>query len=475
MMVNKLKNKFSFSYKYIFYLSGILLILSSDLRNLIFADEIDTAMQRILKIQDDTLRINEINNYTWKIKSSNPYQATVLAEENLKSAKSIKYNFGQSSILNTLGAINLLQGNYEVAMKYYQNALKINSEIYNLDGISRNLNNIAIIHNRQKDFDKALEYNLKALDINLKLKNNELIANSYNNVGNVYSNKSNDNKSLEFHNKALEINRKINDKEGIARNLGNIGLVFKKLGNIVEAKKYLQEAILINQELNDDFGLAISLINLADCFKTEHNFSSSLSLLSTAEKLSKNLGAKQLIMDTYEGYYETYEKKFDFKSAFDYQRKYLKISDSVFNEEKALEIGKLEGRYELELQLEKKRQLEKDKLEKEEIEKNRVNNLQFSAIFIFILIIFSSVFVVGKFVASDKTIEAIIFLSFLILFEFLLVLLDPIMDNYTNGLPLISLLFNIGLALLIFPLHAYFETKLKKIVTENKKKKILEN
>ena len=82
---------------------------------------------------------------------------------------------------------------------------------------------------------------------------------------------------------------------------------------------------------------------------------------------------------------------------------------------------------------------------------------------------------VGKFVASDKTIEAIIFLSFLILFEFLLVLLDPFMDNYTNGLPLISLLFNIGLALLIFPLHAYFETKLKKIVTENKKKKILEN
>lgn len=475
MLLNHKNFKFSQNYKYFFYVIGIILILSPDFRKIIFADELDTTLQRILKIQDDTLRINEINNYTWKIKSSNPYQATILAEENLKSAKSIKYNLGQSSIFNTLGAINLLQGNYEVAMKYYQNALRINSEIKNLDGISRNLNNIAIIHNRQKDYDKALEYNLKALDINLQLKNDELIANSYNNVGNVYSNKSNDIKSLEFHNKALEINRKINDKEGIARNLGNIGLVFKKLGNIIEAKKYLQEAIIINQELKDDIGLAISLINLADCFKIEHNFSNSLELLNKAEKLSQNLGAKQLIMDTYEGYYETYEKKFDFKSAFDYQRKYLTISDSLFSEEKALEIGKLEGRYELELQLEKKRELEKDKLEKQLAEIKRVSNLQFSAIFIFILIIFSSVFIVGKFVASDKVIEAIIFLSFIILFEFLLVLLDPLLNQFTNGLPLFSLLFNIGLALLIFPLHAYFETKLKKIVTENKEKKILEN
>ena len=49
----------------------------------------------------------------------------------------------------------------------------------------------------------------------------------------------------------------------------------------------------------------------------------------------------------------------------------------------------------------------------------------------------------------------------LILFEFLLVLADPYIDKWSGGAPGIKLLFNAGIAALIFPAHAFFETKLK--------------
>jgi len=62
---------------------------------------------------------------------------------------------------------------------------------------------------------------------------------------------------------------------------------------------------------------------------------------------------------------------------------------------------------------------------------------------------------------SQRMAEGIIFFSFLILFEFLLVLADPYIDAWSGGAPGIKLLFNASIAALIFPLHSLFERKLK--------------
>jgi len=62
---------------------------------------------------------------------------------------------------------------------------------------------------------------------------------------------------------------------------------------------------------------------------------------------------------------------------------------------------------------------------------------------------------------SPRMAEGIIFFSFLILFEFLLVLADPYIERWSSGAPGIKLLFNAGIAALIFPAHAFFESKMK--------------
>ncbi|PCH87030.1 MAG: hypothetical protein COB88_06295, partial [Flavobacteriales bacterium] len=62
---------------------------------------------------------------------------------------------------------------------------------------------------------------------------------------------------------------------------------------------------------------------------------------------------------------------------------------------------------------------------------------------------------------SERMAEGIIFFSFLILFEFLLVLADPYIEGWSGGAPGIKLLFNASIAAFIFPLHSLFERKLK--------------
>ncbi|MFH1320425.1 MAG: hypothetical protein ABII90_07220 [Bacteroidota bacterium] len=54
-----------------------------------------------------------------------------------------------------------------------------------------------------------------------------------------------------------------------------------------------------------------------------------------------------------------------------------------------------------------------------------------------------------------------IFFTFLLFFEFTLVLSDPYIERFSAGAPAIKLAFNAILAAMIFPLHSFFEGKLK--------------
>ena len=58
-------------------------------------------------------------------------------------------------------------------------------------------------------------------------------------------------------------------------------------------------------------------------------------------------------------------------------------------------------------------------------------------------------------------VEGLVFFSFLLFFEFTLVLLDPYIEQYSAGAPALKLAFNAGLAAMIFPAHSFFEEKIK--------------
>ena len=146
---------------------------------------------------------------------------------------------------------------------------------------------------------------------------------------------------------------------------------------------------------------------------------------------------------------------------------YTTTKDSVFNDSKSKEIGKLEANYEFEKQQEEEARVQLETEELKERNKSRRDNIQYSGIFVFVLSLFAAVFMSGKFSMSEKIAEGLIFFTFLLLFEFLLVLLDPYIESISGNEPAFKLLLNAALAVLIFPLHAFFEATLKKRLTRS--------
>ncbi|MFH1320237.1 MAG: hypothetical protein ABII90_06230 [Bacteroidota bacterium] len=62
------------------------------------------------------------------------------------------------------------------------------------------------------------------------------------------------------------------------------------------------------------------------------------------------------------------------------------------------------------------------------------------------------------------------FFTFLLFFEFCLVYLDPYLETLTEGEPACKLTINAAVAALIFPLHGFFEERLKRRIYKTKRK-----
>jgi len=90
------------------------------------------------------------------------------------------------------------------------------------------------------------------------------------------------------------------------------------------------------------------------------------------------------------------------------------------------------------------------------------DNLQYSVVSICLLVLGAVLsLALGRFAVPPHIAKRLIFISFLILFEFLLVVADPYIENCSGVAPGMKLLFNAVIAPLIFPAHGFFESKMK--------------
>ncbi|CAF1396031.1 unnamed protein product, partial [Rotaria sordida] len=118
----------------------------------------------------------------------------------------------QAYCYQAIGLMKDKQGQYNVAIEFYEKSLDINEKILppNHPSLATSYNNIASVHKNMGDYSKALEFYEKALKIDEKTlpPNHPHLATSYNNIGLVYNNMGDYSKALEFYEKSLKIREK---------------------------------------------------------------------------------------------------------------------------------------------------------------------------------------------------------------------------------------------------------------------------
>jgi class 3 adenylate cyclase/Tfp pilus assembly protein PilF len=150
-------------------------------------------------------------------------------------------------INNNIGVIYHEQGNYEIALEYFNRALGLFEQAGEKRGMASSLNNIGDLYASQEKFDEALVYNLRSLEMRETLGDKKGMANCYNVIGDNYSKQGNFKEAMHYYLKSIEIREELGEKRALSRVYGNIGQMFLLRQNYQESKNWCSKSLELSK------------------------------------------------------------------------------------------------------------------------------------------------------------------------------------------------------------------------------------
>lgn len=298
-------------------------------------------------------------------------------------------------LLNESIAYGWYYGDYDKAIRYGKESVKL-ADKYHFDSIASLMhNNIGIAYDYKGDYPQALDHFFRALRVAERIKDPNTEADVLSNIGLIYGNQGLDQKALQYHERSLRIRRKINYPKGIAVSLNNMAIVFLNQKKYQKAIGYYNESLAIDLKLNDSIGLADDYNNLGVCYQESKNFRksefyqlkslelrqklhqtlgiaiSNLNLgvialktgrldkaaehLAEAETIASKLGSKETLKSVYQSQSELGEKTGDFKMAYDRLHLFNDVKAQIANEENIRKQTQEEMNYQFDKERENER------------------------------------------------------------------------------------------------------------------------
>jgi tetratricopeptide (TPR) repeat protein len=220
----------------------------------------------------------------------------------------------------------------------------------------------------------------------------------------------------------------------------------------------LREALSLNREVNDPEGIAYSLRNLGQCALRAGKFAEAARLQQEALSIAQGNRYASLIVQLYKGLANAYAGLGQWQLAYRYEAQYSTLADSLFGAQRTQEIGRIQAQYEME---ERMQEQEARQRAEAEAARERDNN-QYLLIFAILCAIVLGILFAGRLHVPRRVADVLVFLTLMLVFEFLLVVLDPILDAYTGGVPLPKLGLNALLAVAFAFLHRFLEPRIKR-------------
>jgi class 3 adenylate cyclase/uncharacterized protein HemY len=243
------------------------------------------------KTQTDSIRSRAFIDYIWDgYLFSQPDSAFILAEE-LKQY--VKKNIDSSRIgvaLYIQANSFYLRGNYDKAIEYHMESLKLDELRNDKHGVATSFKAIGLLYSAQGNYTKALNYHKKSLKINRELNNDRGIASSLNNIGNIYSDVEDYDFALKYLFDALELYKTLNDKLAESTVYNNIGNIFRKQKLYKEAQGYLIRSITIKEAINDLNGKSYALNNLGSLFLEQDEFDKAEEAFNNSLQIRRDIG-----------------------------------------------------------------------------------------------------------------------------------------------------------------------------------------
>ncbi len=277
--------------------------------------------------KSDTDRLKAIDKFIWDgylfTEPDSAFYFAIMQSDFAVKQQQLKY---QSNALNIKGLSHMVRTNYDSALAYYNQALKLNKQIDDKYAVTSILNNISNVELSKGNYTKVLEYVYQSLKINEGLHNNYGMAANYNNIGNIYDELGDLKTAFSFYKRALKLAELTKDKRIIKDIQNNIGNSYSELGNYTNSIQYYKKALSISYELNDVQGISGTLLNLGGDYLELKKYDSAVYFLNQSLPLMQELDDMDGVASVYSNLAAVYKAQLDYDKATDYAKHALVLA-----------------------------------------------------------------------------------------------------------------------------------------------------
>lgn len=243
-----------------------------------------------------------------------------------------------------LGAAFEEIGMWSSAMEYYHRALSIAEEYKQSSSMARIYNNIGAAYFR-RDMSKAEEYMQKALEINTMIGDRKEMALNYNNLAGIYESQELDEKALDYALRAIQLIDKEKDAYMYHFMQSNIASLYINTHEFYLAISYLKSAMNYQRNSGNINDLLQVYNMLAATYEKLGMTDSALFYYQTAEQDLPRILNSDLKVNTYTTLAHYYERKKDYKRAYNLLSYAAILKDSLVVANDLRRINDLERIY----------------------------------------------------------------------------------------------------------------------------------
>ncbi|HEY8936309.1 MAG TPA: tetratricopeptide repeat-containing sensor histidine kinase, partial [Cyclobacteriaceae bacterium] len=271
--------------------------------------------------------------------------------KNLKGIADAKYN---------IASVYYKTNNFYLGLNYLLDCLFIYRQLQDYYSEARVLKSMGTIYEYLGDQHSAIESYLKSIQLSKLANDSNLESNAYNPLSGIYLKRNEPGLAMETIEKSISIKEQTNDTRGLAFALYGRGKVFLYLKDFEKAQTDLNTALQLQIKMGDKLGVGMAYNKIGLLFYELKEYSEAKKHLEIALDLSVRYDMQVIQIKASYNLHLVAKAENNAKEALQYLESYNKMKESVINNQTFNVIKSYEAKSKIEA-LEREAQAQRDK------------------------------------------------------------------------------------------------------------------